>query len=78
VEAGLCIRLYDEGDYLTRLRYTAPEIQRSNLAEVILRMLYLGLGDVQQFPFLDPPTPAAIRMASPYFRNWERWTTTAN
>ena len=61
VEAGVCIRLYDEGDYLTRPRYTAPEIQRSNLAEVILRMLYLGLGDVQQFPFLDPPTPAAIK-----------------
>ncbi len=61
VEAGVCIRLYEEKDYLSRPRYTAPEIQRSNLAEVILRMLYLGLGDIQQFPFLDPPTPAAIK-----------------
>jgi len=61
VEAGICVRLYDENDYLTRPRYTPPEIQRSNLAEVILRMLYLGLGDIQQFPFLDPPSPAAIK-----------------
>ncbi|HBD10057.1 MAG TPA: ATP-dependent RNA helicase HrpA, partial [Syntrophobacteraceae bacterium] len=61
VEAGICIRLYDENDYLSRPHYTAPEIQRSNLAEVILRMLYLGLGEVQLFPFLDPPAPAAIK-----------------
>ncbi len=61
MEAGICIRLFDDNDYLTRPRYTAPEIQRSNLAEVILRMLFLDLGDVQKFPFLDPPSPAAIK-----------------
>ncbi len=61
VEAGICIRLYSQDDYLTRPLYTLPEIQRSNLAEVILRMLYLRLGRVQDFPFLDPPSPAAIK-----------------
>jgi ATP-dependent helicase HrpA len=61
VEAGICVRLYHENDYLARPRYTPPEIQRSNLAEVTLRMLYLGLGEIQEFPFLDPPSPAAIK-----------------
>lgn len=61
VEAGICIRLYSDQDYLNRPLYTAPEIQRSNLAEVILRMLYLRLGRIQDFPFLDPPSPAAIK-----------------
>lgn len=61
VEAGICIRLYSESDYIVRPLYTPPEIQRSNLAEVILRMLYLRLGRVQDFPFLDPPSPAAIK-----------------
>ncbi|MCE5332981.1 MAG: ATP-dependent RNA helicase HrpA [Desulfobacteraceae bacterium] len=61
VEAGICVRLYSEKDYLDRLLYTQPEIQRSNLAEVILRMLFLKLGKVQDFPFIDPPSPAAIK-----------------
>jgi ATP-dependent helicase HrpA len=61
VEAGVCIRLYSETDYLARPLYTLPEIQRSNLAEVILRMLYLKLGRMQDFPFLDPPSPAAVK-----------------
>ena len=61
VSAGVCIRLYAEEDYLSRPQYTAPEIQRSNLAEVILRMLYLRLGNIQEFPFLDPPSPAAVK-----------------
>ena len=61
VEAGICVRLYSETEYLDRPLYTPPEIQRSNLAEVILRMLYLKLGRVQDFPFLDPPSPAAIK-----------------
>lgn len=61
VEAGICIRLYSETDYLARPLYTPPEIQRSNLAEVILRMLYLRLGKIQDFPFLDPPSPAAVK-----------------
>jgi len=61
VRAGICVRLYSEIEYLERPMYTPPEIQRSNLAEVILRMLYLKLGRIQDFPFLDPPSPAAIK-----------------
>ena len=58
---GICVRLYGEEDFLRREAYTAPEIQRANLAEVILQMIELRLGDPLQFPFLDPPPPAAIR-----------------
>jgi len=61
VAAGICVRLYSEEHYLGRPLYTPPEIQRSNLAEVILRMLSLRLGKIQDFPFLDPPSPAAIK-----------------
>ncbi len=61
VEAGVCIRLYSEEDYLGRPLYTAPEILRSNLAEVILKMLFLRLGNIQEFPFLDPPSPSAVK-----------------
>jgi len=50
VEAGVCIRLYSEEDYLSRPAHTLPEILRSNLAEVILRMLYLDLGLPDTFP----------------------------
>lgn len=58
---GFCIRLYSEEDYLSRQEFTPPEIKRANLAEVILRMLALGLGDVESFPFLDPPHKTAVR-----------------
>ncbi|MCE5243842.1 MAG: DUF3418 domain-containing protein, partial [Desulfobacteraceae bacterium] len=61
VAEGVCIRLFSEEDFLSRPEFTAPEIQRSNLAEVILRMLYLRLGNIQEFPFLDPPSPAAVK-----------------
>ena len=61
VEDGICIRLYAEQDYAARDEYTQPEIQRANLAEVILRMLDLEFGEVEAFPFIDPPTPQAIR-----------------
>ncbi len=60
VGPGVCVRLYDEADYTTRPRYTDPEIKRSSLANVILSMLSLGLGEVERFPFLDPPEPRAI------------------
>ncbi len=63
VQAGICIRLYSRDDYLARPLHTPPEILRSNLAEVILRMLFLRLGSIQDFPFLDPPSPAAIKDA---------------
>jgi ATP-dependent helicase HrpA len=61
VENGVCIRLYDEDDFNARPFFTSPEILRSNLAEVILRMIYLGLGDVATFPFIDPPAPKSIK-----------------
>ena len=55
VAAGICIRLYSEEDFLGRPEFTDPEILRTNLASVILQMLSLGLGDIQQFPFLQKP-----------------------
>src|SRR5690606_35905120 len=61
VEAGVCIRLYAEQDFLARPRFTPPEILRSNLAAVILRMRAFHLGDVETFPFLDPPQERAIK-----------------
>ncbi|HEY3520074.1 MAG TPA: ATP-dependent RNA helicase HrpA, partial [Rhodanobacteraceae bacterium] len=60
VGPGVCVRLYEETDYTTRSRYTDPEIKRSSLANVILSMLSLGLGDVERFPFIDPPEARAI------------------
>jgi ATP-dependent RNA helicase HrpA len=61
VANGVCIRLYAEQDYENRPRYTAPEILRANLAEVILRMIALKLGNVEDFPFIDPPAPRSIQ-----------------
>ena len=58
---GICIRLYSEQDYLTRDEFTSPEIQRTNLAAVILQTLSLKLGAIEEYPFLDPPKPIAIR-----------------
>ncbi len=52
---GICIRLYAEDDYLARPRYTEPELLRTNLASLVLQMAALGLGDPQDFPFLDAP-----------------------
>jgi ATP-dependent helicase HrpA len=60
VAAGVCIRLYDEEDFGKRPAYTDPEVLRSSLAAVILRMKALGLGAVEDFPFIDPPAPRAI------------------
>lgn len=61
VGPGICIRLYDEEDYESRDAFTAPEIQRTNLASVILRTLHLKLGRLDDFPFLDPPRPTTVR-----------------
>lgn len=61
VQHGVCIRLYSEEDYESRPLFTPPEIQRSNLAEVILRMLFLRLGSPALFPFLDPPGARSIK-----------------
>jgi ATP-dependent helicase HrpA len=60
VAAGICYRLYGEADYLSRPRYTDPEILRASLANVILRMLALGLGRVEDFPFLEAPDSRAV------------------
>jgi ATP-dependent helicase HrpA len=61
VRDGLCIRLFAEDDYLKRPKFTQPEIQRSNLAEVILRMKAFKLGNIEDFPFLQPPNSASVR-----------------
>ncbi|MCH6256005.1 ATP-dependent RNA helicase HrpA [Puniceicoccaceae bacterium K14] len=61
MEDGICIRLYSENDFISRPEYSVPEIQRSNLAEVILKMKASQLGDVETFPFIDPPSAAAIK-----------------
>ncbi|HSI11677.1 MAG TPA: ATP-dependent RNA helicase HrpA [Chthoniobacter sp.] len=61
VQDGTCIRLYAEDDFAARPRFTQPEIQRANLAEVILRMKAFRLGDIESFPFINPPVSAAIR-----------------
>jgi ATP-dependent helicase HrpA len=58
--AGICIRLYSEEDFCAREAFTPPEILRTNLASVILRMATLGLGDPERFPFLDPPDSRLI------------------
>ncbi|MGW3080581.1 ATP-dependent RNA helicase HrpA [Streptomyces sp. NPDC001110] len=58
---GICIRLYSEDDFLTRPEFTDPEILRTNLASVILQMTAAGLGDIEKFPFIDPPDHRNIR-----------------
>jgi len=60
VAAGVCIRLYEEQDYALRPKFTEPEILRSSLASVILRMKSLRLTDVETFPFIEPPQGRAI------------------
>src|SRR5690606_7033267 len=60
VAPGTCYRLYDEADFAARPPFTDPEIRRAALAGVILRMLALGLGEIDAFPFLEPPDARAI------------------
>ncbi|TPG46101.1 ATP-dependent RNA helicase HrpA [Rhodanobacter glycinis] len=60
VGPGICYRLYDEADFASRAAFTDPELLRSSLANVILRMLALQLGDVEQFPFLEAPDPRVV------------------
>ncbi|MBW2337930.1 MAG: ATP-dependent RNA helicase HrpA, partial [Deltaproteobacteria bacterium] len=61
VQSGVCLRLYSEDDYQARPQFTPPEILRANLAEVILRMISLNLGDVSDFPFIDRPDVKNIK-----------------
>jgi ATP-dependent helicase HrpA len=58
---GICIRLYTEEDFAERPRFTDPEILRTNLASVILQMAAAGLGEIEAFPFLDPPDRRQVR-----------------
>jgi ATP-dependent helicase HrpA len=60
VSAGICYRLYDEADFASRAEFADPELLRSSLANVILRMLALQLGEVEDFPFLDAPDPRVV------------------
>lgn len=61
VADGIAIRLYSEQDFESRSEFTDPEILRTNLASVILQMVSLRLGDIEQFPFIQPPEHKAIR-----------------
>lgn len=61
VRAGICVRLYSQEDFEARTPFTDPEILRTNLASVILQMAALGLGDIDDFPFLEPPDPRFVR-----------------
>ena len=61
VAPGVCVRLYSQESYESRPRFTVPEILRTNLASVILQMKALRLGEVQDFPFLEPPDYRAVR-----------------
>jgi ATP-dependent RNA helicase HrpA len=61
VASGVCVRLYAEDEFARRPAFTDPEVQRSSLANVILRMKSLALGAVEDFPFIDPPAPRAIQ-----------------
>ncbi|QLH23173.1 ATP-dependent RNA helicase HrpA [Streptomyces sp. Rer75] len=58
---GICVRLYSEDDFLTRPEFTDAEILRTNLASVILQMTAAGLGDIEKFPFIDPPDRRNIK-----------------
>ncbi len=60
IAEGVCYRLYAEADFQARPEFTDPEIRRSSLAGVILRMLQLGLGEIEDFPFLEPPDERAV------------------
>ncbi len=61
VGPGICIRLYSEQDFLSRPEFTTPEIRRTNLASTILQTQALKLGPIEEFPFIDPPQPDAVR-----------------
>ena len=60
VRDGVCVRLYEETELVERPEFTDPEIRRSSLAGVILRMKSLGLPEIDEFPFLDPPAPKSV------------------
>ena len=60
IAPGTCYRVFSEADFESRPLYTDPEIRRASLSGVILRMLAVGLGDIESFPFVEPPDPRAV------------------
>ncbi len=60
VASGICVRLYSEDDFLARPEFTTPEIQRTNLASLLLQMLSLGITEIETFPFVDAPDQKRI------------------
>ncbi|HXW80481.1 MAG TPA: DUF3418 domain-containing protein, partial [Acidimicrobiales bacterium] len=58
---GICVRLYSEDDFASRSAFTEPEILRTNLASVVLQMAAIGLGDIEGFPFVDPPDKRSVK-----------------
>ena len=75
---GVCIRLYDEADFEARPAHPEPEIRRSDLAAVLLRMLALGMHDVTRFPFIDSPDRRHVNDGLRLLRELERSTPTAS
>jgi ATP-dependent RNA helicase HrpA len=61
LEDGICVRLYGEDDYAARPAFTDPEILRTNLASVILQMAALDIGEIEDFPFIDPPDRRQVK-----------------
>jgi ATP-dependent helicase HrpA len=58
---GICVRLYSEQDFVARRPFTEPEILRTNLASVVLQMAAIGLGEIEDFPFVDPPDKRNVK-----------------
>ncbi len=85
VAPGVCLRLYEEDDFLQRDEFTEPEIRRTNLASVILQMAALDLGDIEAFPFVEAPDLRNIRdgialleeldAVDPEYQSTKRWLT---
>src|ERR1700722_6161213 len=77
VADGICVRLYSDDDFAARPEFTDPEILRTNLASVILQMAALGLGEIEAFPFLEPPDRRQIRDGIALLHELRAFDTTA-
>src|SRR5450755_4257146 len=74
---GICVRLYSEDDFNARPQFTDPEVLRTNLASVILQMAALGLGEVEAFPFLEPPDRRQVRDGVALLHELRAWDPSA-
>ena len=70
---GLCLRLYSEEDFEARPEFTEPEVLRTNLAALLLRLAADGLGEAEHFPFIDPPDRARSATAIACCKSCRRW-----